>query len=54
MHEKSSRVMVETCLESISKNEDKINSMITVTAEDALRQADEADKAMEELSLIHI
>ncbi len=56
MHEKSSRVMVETCLESISKNEDKINSMITVTAEDALRQADEADKAMEEgrwLGLLH-
>ena len=47
MHEKSSRVMVETCLESISKNEDKINSMITVAAEDALRQADEADKAMD-------
>ena len=56
MNEKSSRVMVETCLESISKNEDKINSMITVTAEDALRQADEADKAMEEgrwLGLLH-
>ena len=56
MHEKSSRVMVETCLESISKNEDKINSMITVTAEDALRQADAADKAMEEgrwLGLLH-
>ena len=56
MHEKSSRAMVETCLESISKNEDKINSMITVTAEDALRQADEADKAMEVgrwLGLLH-
>ena len=56
MYEKSSRVMVETCLESISKNEDKINSMITVTAEDALRQADEADKAMQDgrwLGLLH-
>ena len=42
MSAKSSREMVETCLESISENEDKINSMITVTAEDALRQADEA------------
>ena len=56
MHEKSSRTMVKTCLESISENEDKINSMITVTAEDALRQADEADKAIEEgrwLGLLH-
>ena len=56
MSAKSSREMVETCLESISENEDKINSMITVTAEDALRQADEADRALEEgrwLGLLH-
>ena len=45
MHEKSSRVMVETCLESISKNEDKINSMITVTAEDA------CDRPMRQIKL---
>ena len=56
MSAKSSREMVEPCLESISENEDKINSMITVTAEDALRQADEADRALEEgrwLGLLH-
>ena len=32
MHEKSSRIMVETCLESISENEDKIKEQEALIA----------------------
>jgi len=43
--ERSSRNVVETCLNAIETNDDKINSLITVTADVARRQADLADKA---------
>ena len=49
--ERTSRDSVELCLAAIEAHEDKINSLITVTADEARRQADLADQA---LSLIHI
>ena len=42
--ERTSRNAIETCLDTITAHDDKINSMITVTADEALRQADLADK----------
>ena len=54
--ERSSRNIVETCLNAIETNDDKINSLITVTADEARRQADLADKAAAEgrwLGLLH-
>ena len=54
--ERTSRDSVELCLEAIEAHEDKINSLITVTAEEARRQADLADKATADgrwLGLLH-
>ena len=54
--EKISRNAVESCLNAIATHDDKINSFITVTADEALRQADLADKAAKEgrwLGLLH-
>ena len=54
--EKVSRNAVESCLNAIATHDDKINSFITVTADEALRQADLADKAAKEgrwLGLLH-
>ena len=54
--ERSSRNVVETCLNAIETNDDKINSLITVTADEARRQADLADKAAADgrwLGLLH-
>jgi len=54
--ERTSRNAIETCLDTITAHDDKINSMITVTADEALRQADLADKAAAEgrwLGLLH-
>ena len=53
---RTSRNAIETCLDTITAHDDKINSMITVTADEALRQADLADKAAAEgrwLGLLH-
>jgi aspartyl-tRNA(Asn)/glutamyl-tRNA(Gln) amidotransferase subunit A len=52
----TSRNAVEACLDVITVHDDKINSMITVTSDEALRQADLADKATNEgrwLGLLH-
>jgi aspartyl-tRNA(Asn)/glutamyl-tRNA(Gln) amidotransferase subunit A len=54
--ERTSRDSVELCLEAIEAHEDKINSLITVTADEARRQADLADKATADgrwLGLLH-
>ena len=54
--EKISRNAVESCLNAIATHDEKINSFITVTADEALRQADLADKAAKEgrwLGLLH-
>tara|TARA_Y100000588_G_C14261342_1_gene927758 strand:+ start:1241 stop:2602 length:1362 start_codon:yes stop_codon:yes gene_type:complete len=53
---RKSRDAVEKCLAAAAQHEDKINSMITITAEEARRNADIADKAEEEgrwLGLLH-
>jgi aspartyl-tRNA(Asn)/glutamyl-tRNA(Gln) amidotransferase subunit A len=54
--DKTSRSAVEACLDAIETHDNKINSMITVTADEALRQAELADKATDEgrwLGLLH-
>ena len=54
--ERTSRDAVEACLEAIEAHEDKINSLITVTADEARRQADLVDKAAADgrwLGLLH-
>ena len=54
--ERTSRDSVELCLEAIGAHEDKINSLITVTADEARRQADLADKETADgrwLGLLH-
>ena len=54
--DRTSRSAVEACLDAITAHDGKINSMITVTADQALRQADLADKATDEgrwLGLLH-
>ena len=54
--EKVSRNAIKSCLNAIATHDDKINSFITVTADEALRQADLADKAAKEgrwLGLLH-
>ena len=54
--ERTSRDAVEACLEAIEAHEDKINSLITITADEARRQADLADKAAADgrwLGLLH-
>ena len=51
-----SRDATQACLDAISAHEDKVHAMITVTAEEALRQADTADKAAADgrwLGLLH-
>jgi aspartyl-tRNA(Asn)/glutamyl-tRNA(Gln) amidotransferase subunit A len=51
-----SRDALEACLAAITAHEDKIHAMITVTADEARRQADFADKAASEgrwLGLLH-
>ena len=42
----SSRELVLSCLKRIDEVEDDLNAFITVTAEDALKKADEVDKAI--------
>ena len=51
-----SRDATQACLDAISAHEDKVHAMITVTAEEALRRADVADKAAGDgrwLGLLH-
>jgi aspartyl-tRNA(Asn)/glutamyl-tRNA(Gln) amidotransferase subunit A len=51
-----SRDATQACLEAISTREDKVHAMITVTADEAMRQAEAADKAASEgrwLGLLH-
>jgi aspartyl-tRNA(Asn)/glutamyl-tRNA(Gln) amidotransferase subunit A len=55
-HDRTSRNAIEACLDLIATHDEKINSMITVTADDARRQADLADNATNEgrwLGLLH-
>lgn len=42
--ETSSRALTEACLERIRQAEEKVGAFVTVTEEEALKQADEADK----------
>ncbi len=54
--DRKSRSAVEACLDTITAHDNKINSMITIMADEALRQADLADKAADEgrwLGLLH-
>ena len=51
-----SRDATQACLDAIEAHEDKVHAMITVTAEDAMRQAEAADKAAADgrwLGLLH-
>jgi aspartyl-tRNA(Asn)/glutamyl-tRNA(Gln) amidotransferase subunit A len=51
-----SRDATQACLDSIEAHEDKVHAMVTVTGDEALRQADAADKAAREgrwLGLLH-
>ena len=55
-NQSESRDATQACLDAIEAHEDKVHAMITVTADEALRQADAADKAAREgrwLGLLH-